>query len=125
MIWCCNQSNGRFSVNKFCGDSLTFIEEMKKVFDEVDQLNLKEIEINISGKNAEVLYQGEPIKEYDCIFAKGSFRYAPLLRSITTLMKGEALSLVTEPSSSSSSCRVVAAVVSSWSTRTPSYPTAA
>ena len=30
MILCCNQSNGRFFVNEFCGDYPTFIEEMKE-----------------------------------------------------------------------------------------------
>lgn len=65
-------------------------EAMLKHFDEVDALNLKEIEINISGRKSEVLYQGVPIKKYDCIFAKGSFRYAPLLRSLTTLLNKEA-----------------------------------
>ncbi|MBC8500148.1 MAG: RimK family alpha-L-glutamate ligase [DPANN group archaeon] len=62
-------------------------EAMKKYFHRVDELNLKEIEINFSGKNSEVLYEGKPIEKYDCIFAKGSFRYAPLLRSLTSLLK--------------------------------------
>ncbi|MFH1770767.1 MAG: RimK family alpha-L-glutamate ligase [archaeon] len=64
-------------------------EAMLKHFDEVDTLDLREIEINISGRKSEVLYQGTPIKKYDCIFAKGSFRYAPLLRSITSLLNKE------------------------------------
>jgi|FLOH01.1.fsa_nt_gi ribosomal protein S6--L-glutamate ligase len=62
-------------------------ETMKKYFDQVDEINLKNIEINFSGKKSEVLYNGEPLDEYDCIIAKGSFRYAPLLRSLTTLLK--------------------------------------
>jgi len=59
---------------------------MRKYFDEVDELNIKGIEINFSGKKSEVLYEGKPIKDYDCIYAKGSFRYAPLLRSVTSLL---------------------------------------
>lgn len=58
------------------------VEEMKKYFTEVDEINLKDTEVNI-GKEAVVLYQGKPLAKYDCIFAKGSFRYAPLLQSIT------------------------------------------
>ena len=65
-------------------------ESMRKYFSEVDEINIKEIEINFSGKNSEVLYQGQPINKYDCILAKGSFRYAPLLRSLTSLLKGQA-----------------------------------
>lgn len=63
---------------------------MRKYFKQVDELNIKDIEINFSGKVSEVLYKGQPIDTYDCIMAKGSFRYAPLLRSITTLLKGQA-----------------------------------
>ncbi len=61
-------------------------EAMKKYFDEVDMLNIKSVEISFSGKTAEVLYEGEPLKDYDCIYAKGSFRFAPLLRSITSFL---------------------------------------
>ena len=63
------------------------VEAMKKYFDEVDELNIKDIEINFSGKNSEVLYKAKPLDDYDCIYAKGSFRYAPLLRSLTSLLK--------------------------------------
>jgi len=62
-------------------------EAMDKYFDEVDEINLREIEINFSGKNSEVLYEGKPLGEYDCVLAKGSFRYAPLLRSLTSLLR--------------------------------------
>ncbi len=60
---------------------------MEKYFDEVDMIYIKKLELNFSGEDAEILYEGEPLKDYDCIYAKGSFRYAPLLRSITSLMK--------------------------------------
>lgn len=67
--------------------SLWVIEAMKKYFDSVDNINLKELEINISGKNAEILYKGEKLSEYDCIYAKGSFRYSQVLRTLTTILK--------------------------------------
>ena len=60
-------------------------EAMKKYFDEVDLVNVKNIEVNLGGEG-EVLYRGEPLKQYDCIYAKGSFRYANLLQSITALL---------------------------------------
>lgn len=65
------------------------LEAMRKYFDQVDEINLKDIDINITGKNAEILYQGEPIEEYDCLYVKGSFRYAQLLRSLTTILEGK------------------------------------
>lgn len=61
---------------------------MKKYFDEVDDIDLRHVEVILSAKGMEVLYKGKPIKEdYDCIYAKGSFRYAILLRAITTAMQ--------------------------------------
>ncbi len=63
-------------------------EAMKKYFDDVDMLNIRHIEISISGKKAEILYKGKPLDSYDCIFAKGSFRYANLLKTLTLLING-------------------------------------
>ncbi len=60
-------------------------EAMKKYFDEVEEINVAELEINISGNNAQILYQGKPLKEYNCIYAKGSFRYSQILRTLTVL----------------------------------------
>jgi len=58
---------------------------MKKHFKEVHTINIKDIEVSL-GEVGEVLYKGEPLLAYDCIFAKGSFRYANLLQSITSLL---------------------------------------
>jgi len=59
------------------------IEAMKKYFDSVDNVDLKNIEVNLSSGKSDVLYNGKPLKSYDCIYAKGSFRYAQTLRAIT------------------------------------------
>ncbi len=61
------------------------LKAMKDYFDEVENINLKEIEINIGSKTP-VLYGGKQLEKYDCVFAKGSFRYAPVLRSIISLL---------------------------------------
>jgi len=63
--------------------SLMTIEEMKNYFSTVDDISLKEVEVNLGKGKLEVLYGGKPLPKYDCIYAKGSFRYAPLLQSIT------------------------------------------
>lgn len=62
------------------------VEAMQNYFRTVDDLNIKDIEVTLGPKEAQVLYQGKPIEEYDCILAKGSFRYAPLLHAITTIL---------------------------------------
>src|SRR3989338_6954154 len=58
------------------------IEAMKQYFDSVDNIDLKKIEVDLS-TNTEVLYDGKPLGKYDCIYAKGSFRYAQTLRAVT------------------------------------------
>jgi ribosomal protein S6--L-glutamate ligase len=63
-------------------------EALAKYFDTADMLQLRNIEIKL-GKEAGVYYQGKPLPYYDCIYAKGSFRYANLLRSITTMLRGK------------------------------------
>lgn len=65
-------------------------EAMKKYFDEVDVLDIRYIEISMSGKKAEILYKGEFMGAYDCVFAKGSFRYANLLKTLTLIINGDA-----------------------------------
>jgi len=62
-------------------------EAMKKYFAEVDELDIRKIDINISGKAAEILYDGKPIGEYDCVYVKGSFRYAQLLQTLTSILE--------------------------------------
>jgi ribosomal protein S6--L-glutamate ligase len=61
-------------------------EAMKKYFDSVDIINLKHIEISFTGKKQEILYKGEHIKDYDAIYAKGSFRFANLLSALTSML---------------------------------------
>ncbi|MBI4148582.1 RimK family alpha-L-glutamate ligase [Candidatus Woesearchaeota archaeon] len=65
------------------------VSEMKKLFTSVDHLNVSELEVSMLGTSAEVLYGGKPLKQYDCIYAKGSGRYANLLRAVTTVVGPE------------------------------------
>ena len=62
------------------------LEEAKNYFDEVDHLDLRKIEINVA-KQAKVLYDGETLKDYDCIYMKGSYRYSSLLYGLTEIYK--------------------------------------
>jgi len=61
---------------------------MKKYFKKVDMIQLKEIEVSM-GKDGGILYQGNPLKNYDCVYVKGSFRYANLLASIANMLEGK------------------------------------
>lgn len=64
-------------------------EAMKKYFNDVDMLNIKEIEVKLSPKGPEVLYQGKPLPDYDCMYVKGSFKYVQIMRSVTCVLQGK------------------------------------
>lgn len=68
--------------------SLMTAEAMEEFFGQVDLLQLKDMEV-VLGKEAGVFYQGKPLEYYDCLYIKGSFRYAHLLRSITSMLEGK------------------------------------
>lgn len=61
---------------------------MKKYFEQVDMLDLHKIEVRL-GKENGIFYQGKPLDNYDCVYVKGSFRYANLLCSIASLLEGK------------------------------------
>lgn len=63
--------------------SLMILESMKSYFDDVDKIDLRDVEVNLGAGKLDVLYEGRPLPQYSCIYARGSFRYAPLLRSVT------------------------------------------
>ena len=68
--------------------SLMIEEGMKKFFDHVDMIDLRQIEVSL-GKEGGIFYKGKVFDTYDCVYLKGSFRYANLLRSIATLLEGK------------------------------------
>lgn len=68
--------------------SLMIAEAMKKHFRKVDKIQLKNIEVRM-GKEGGIFYEGKELGNYDCVYIKGSFRYANLLSSIATLLEGK------------------------------------
>ena len=56
--------------------------ECKKYFDKVDLLNLRNFEVQVNGKVKIANCQKE-MEKYDCIYIRGSYKYALLQRSIT------------------------------------------
>lgn len=57
--------------------------EAAQFFDNVDLIDIKKIEVHVGEKGLEVLYDQKPLKDYHCIYARGSFKYALLQRAIT------------------------------------------
>ncbi len=62
---------------------------MKKYFSQVDELDVRKIDVKISGKDDEILFDGKPLEKYDCIYVKGSFRYAQLLQTLTAVLRNK------------------------------------
>ncbi len=64
---------------------------MKSLFDSVDILDIRKVEINIGAKkDAYLIYEGKPFRKYDCVYAKGSYRYGALLRAVTSYLSENA-----------------------------------
>ena len=63
------------------------VRAMRKYFTKVDDLDIRKIDIRISGNDSEIMYNGAPMKRYDCIYAKGSYRFAELLKTLTSLLE--------------------------------------
>lgn len=63
------------------------VEALKKHFDQVDHLDLRELEVPLGEKNSNVYYKGQPLEKYDCIYARGSYRYASLLGAACTILR--------------------------------------
>ncbi|MBW3015673.1 RimK family alpha-L-glutamate ligase [Candidatus Woesearchaeota archaeon] len=66
--------------------SLWTIEEMKKLFDQVDMVKISQVEVFFGTRGLELMYNGEEFPEYDCAYVKGSFRYANVARAVTSIL---------------------------------------
>ncbi len=73
------------------------LEEAKAYFKKTDLLNLKNIEVHVDSKNIEVLYKEKPIGDYDCIYVRGSYKYALLQRSLTRALHHKAYMPISPP----------------------------
>lgn len=63
-------------------------EEMQHFFSVVDELDIRDIEVSVGSGASGVLYKGKPIEKYDCVFIRGSFKYAAIQASIATKLYG-------------------------------------
>lgn len=70
---------------------------MEQYFEKVDLLNIKQIEITLGDedKKTQVLYQGEPLEQYDCVYVKGSHNYAQVASAVTAYLSRTAYMPIT------------------------------
>ena len=64
------------------------LDEAKELFDEAHHIDIRKIEINIDTKTT-VLYDGEPLDNYDCLYMKGSHRYAEILYGLSEIYQNK------------------------------------
>ncbi len=69
--------------------SVMTYEAMQKYFEAVEMIQLKNIEVRL-GKDAAILYEGKELGNYDCVYVKGSYRYANLLCSLASMLEKKA-----------------------------------
>ena len=69
--------------------SKAIAKEAEAYFEKVDLLDIRNLDISITTKKMEVLYQGKPIEKYDCVYMRGSYKYALLQRSLSSILKGQ------------------------------------
>jgi ribosomal protein S6--L-glutamate ligase len=63
--------------------SLQLASACEKYFKKVDLLDIKNFEVHLTDGNVGVTYEKRDLEKYDCLYIRGSFRYALLQRSIT------------------------------------------
>ncbi len=63
--------------------SAAILEEGKKYFDEVIDFDLRKMEVHTSSKGIDMLYDSQPLEVCDCMYIRGSYKYALVQRAIT------------------------------------------
>ena len=57
--------------------------ECQKYFDDVEELELKKFDVHMIDGERKVTYMGHEISGFDCLYIRGSHKYAYLQRAIT------------------------------------------
>jgi ribosomal protein S6--L-glutamate ligase len=63
--------------------------EASKYFTEVHEVDIKKIEVRVDGDKIQIFYEKKELPEYDCVYIRGSFRYALLQRSLSFALQGK------------------------------------
>jgi ribosomal protein S6--L-glutamate ligase len=61
-------------------------EKARQYFEEVDEIDLKYINIKSTHQGKEVHYKNKPLTHYDCIYQRGSFRYELIRLAIADIL---------------------------------------
>ncbi len=67
--------------------SKAIVEEAKNYFTQADHLDIRKVKVDIHKDHLHVSYNGQSLEEYDCIYLRGSYKYALLNRSLTRALQ--------------------------------------
>ena len=69
--------------------SKSISKEAGKYFDSVDEIDIRKLEVRVDGNKIEILYDKKKFPEYDCVYIRGSHKYALLQRSLSFALQGK------------------------------------
>jgi ribosomal protein S6--L-glutamate ligase len=80
----------KFALISLCGKgSKAILKEAANYFDTADEIDMRKLEVRVDGEKLEILYNKKLLPDYDCVYIRGSFRYALLQRSLSFALKGK------------------------------------
>ena len=62
---------------------------MRKHFETVDMIDIRDVEVLLESKKMKVMHRGEEVTGYDCVLVRGSFRYSAMLTAVTSVLQQE------------------------------------
>ena len=65
------------------------VDAMRKYFKSVDDLEIRAIEVTLGAKDLEVTHLGKILSGYECIYVRGSYKYAQIQSTLTAALKKE------------------------------------
>ena len=88
----------RLAIISLGGTSSELIgKEAKEFFEHVDLLDIRKFEIDAGFKELGILYEKKPLKDYDCVYIRGSFNYALLQRSLAFILQSKNVYIPFQP----------------------------
>ncbi|MFH1332025.1 MAG: RimK family alpha-L-glutamate ligase [archaeon] len=69
--------------------SRNIISEASKLFDVADNIDIRKVDVEMGSEGLAVLNEGKRLPHYDCVYVRGSYKYALLQSSITSALYGK------------------------------------
>lgn len=66
--------------------SRNILSEGEKHFEVVDNVDIRHVDVHMGSDGLKVLYKGKALPHYDCVYVRGSYKYALLQSSITSAL---------------------------------------